>query len=91
MALTLVKTWHVQEFPTLEDMTWISDIGCNITVTEAKREIPVAYGRTVTIYAAPSGSIITSTTEEQEILLKLKYANNLTLVSQQVTEDWFGT
>lgn len=90
MALKETKIWHVT-YTTTEDMQWLHDIGCTVHIPDSNYNyVQVSSGHSVMFAGTPGNPVITSTTEEQEVLLKLKYTADLRLISRTITQDWFG-
>ena len=75
------KVWELLTRPLDEsDRVFLLGLECNFKLTETKKEPLHVYGRTYEYQSpVPAKLLVSTTTEKQESLLKLKYGDELIL------------
>lgn len=80
MEPVLIKTWRILGW-TPDDVSWLEDQG--FTHQVATTNVPVAIGHKVTYIRGDVGVSVETRTEQEEVLLRLKFEPELLLMLQE--------
>lgn len=76
---TLIKNWRVIDWAP-DDVIWLQDNGYNFRV--ATTNIPIAQGNKTTYIRGDVGVSVETCTEEEELMLRLKFEPGLVCMMQ---------
>jgi hypothetical protein len=79
-----VKTWRIFKWEP-DDVDWL--LGQGIHGRVASTNIPIAHGNSVTYMRGDVGLSCETTTDEQEIILRLKFEPDLHLMLEEIVLD----
>lgn len=77
-----IKNWHLTSTLTLDDLIWFHKLKINVSFS--KHEYGTAYDISYGL-AHIDQTLLTTSSEKQELLLKIKYGNSLQLLDVSFT------
>jgi hypothetical protein len=81
-----IKTWRIFNWAP-DDVVWLEEQGIRNCVEATN--IPIAHGNSVTYMRGDVGLSCETTTDEQEIILRLKFEPGLHLIMEELMLDQF--